>query len=80
MIRLHAAPDLQRQFFRDARDPSSPPYPRSGAMEHYLHIDQRFLRQFASLVYMTAGLPPRRKELAVLLWCNEETARNLYIY
>lgn len=29
---------------------------------------------------MTAGLPPRRRELAILLWCNEETARNIYIY
>ena len=29
---------------------------------------------------MTASLPPRRKEILGISWCNQETPHNIYIY
>ena len=53
---------------------------RQSAIGYYLHANQRFLRLLAVLVYMGSGLPPRRRELIGVSWCNQETARNLYVY
>ena len=49
-------------------------------MDSYLHANQRFLQLLAVLMIMTGGLPPRRKELLGISWCNQETPRNIYIY
>lgn len=51
--------------------------PRVGT---YFAHHETFLQLLAVLIYMTAGLPPRRKELLSIAWCNQEVARNLYIY
>ena len=53
--------------------------PRQSQINEYLLTVQRFLRLISVLIYWTSGLPPRRKELLGLAWCNHETARNLYI-
>ena len=29
---------------------------------------------------MTASLPPQRKKILSILWCNQETLHNIYIY
>ena len=53
---------------------------RPSRVQSYLHANQRFLRYLAILIYMGSGLPPRRKEITGLTWCNQETARNIYIH
>lgn len=52
---------------------------RESAANQYLLADQKFLRLMSVLIYWPSGLPPRRKELVGAAWCNNETARNLYI-
>ena len=32
------------------------------------------------LIYMSFDLSLRREKLAEIIWCNEETARNIYLY
>lgn len=49
-------------------------------MDIYLHANQRFLRLLAVLIYWISGLPPRRKELMGVSWCNQEFLRNFYLY
>ena len=53
--------------------------PRQSKVNEYLLTVQRFIRLIGVLIYWTSGLPPRRKELLGLSWCNHETARNIYI-
>ena len=49
-------------------------------INEYLHTNQVFLQLLAVLIYWISGLPPRRKELVGIRWCNEEIARNIYIH
>lgn len=49
-------------------------------LDDYLHANQRFLQLLAILIIMTAGLPPRRKELLGISWCNQEVPRNIFIH
>ena len=53
---------------------------RQSKANAYLLADQRFLRLLSVLMYWTSGLPPRRKELMGIAWCNQETARNVHIF
>ncbi len=81
--RLQVAPELRAQFFKPNAQISDEPSvlePRPVAISDYLHANQLFLRLLAPLIYMGSGLPPRRKELAGISWCNQETARNVYLY
>lgn len=52
---------------------------RASALNTYLLAEQQFLRLLALLIYWTSGLPPRRKELVGLMWCNQESPRNLFL-
>ena len=52
---------------------------RHAAVNSYFHANQQFLQQLAVLCYWGSGLPPRRKELVRIQWCNTEVARNIYI-
>ncbi|KAL9606927.1 MAG: hypothetical protein Q9167_008106, partial [Letrouitia subvulpina] len=85
--RLQADPGLISRFFKrpipNRSEPESsnskPLEVRQSAVNKYLSTSQQFLRQLGVLIYWSSGLPPRRKELAGVLWYNEETPRNLYI-
>lgn len=85
--RLHTDPDLVSRFFKQVRKdkigPNNPPTRplrvRQSAVNIYLHLHQRFLRLLAVLIYWSSGLPPRRKELAMVQWCNGESVRNIYL-
>lgn len=60
-------------------DTTSNPSVNKATFQAYLKFNHRFLRLLAVLIYMTAGLPPRREELMSLTWRNWDTARSLYI-
>lgn len=80
--RLQATPTLRRRFIKRANlgDEANTIEYRPSAVESYLHANQLFLRFLAVLIYMGSGLPPRRAELIGISWCNQETARNVYLY
>ena len=85
--RLQANDSLRAMFFKKATastpNATEPPgrsfQVRQGRVNGYLLAVQRFLRLLAVLLYWTSGLPPRRKELMGIAWCNQETARNVYV-
>ena len=68
-----ASPDRCTCFFDQDRRPRKP------AMS-YLRATQRFLSLLALLIYWSSVLPPRRKELAGIRWCNDMTPRNVYVH
>jgi len=74
--RVQASPSLTERFFRTSGEGK---LLRESAINHFLLADQKFLRLMSVLIYWTSGLPPRRKELVGAAWCNQESARNLYI-
>jgi len=85
--RVRADPKLASRFFKktasstvSSDDTPIPFLVRQSAVNDYLHTNQQFLRQLATLMYWGSGLPPRRKELVGISWCTQETARNLYIH
>jgi len=86
---LFIRPDLRRRFFLEEALPTSD----SGAEQQsqpvrinpaeaavYSHANKQFLQLLAVLIVMTAGLPPRRKELLGVSWCNDGNPRNVFIY
>ena len=87
---LFSQPDLRRRFFLA----EAPPTSESGAEQQqsqsvrinpaeaagYSHANKQFLQLLAVLIVMTAGLPPRRKELLGVSWCNDGNPRNVFIY
>ena len=81
--RLHSSTDLQGRFFHigssSSKSKSSELCPKQLVFRSYLHSNKLFLQNLAFLMYMTAGLPPRRKELTGLTWRNHEAPRNIYI-
>ena len=78
--------ELRQRYFKEQLVPN--PQAEQGQsilvdqvqLDIYLHANQRFLQLLAVLIIMTARLPPRRKELLGVSWCNQETLRNIYIY
>ena len=81
--RIRQDTTLQKRFFKTPKystDVSPEPQLRESRINEYLHANQLFLQLLAVLIYWTSGLPPRRKELIGIRWCNEETARNIYIH
>ncbi|KAL8794984.1 MAG: hypothetical protein Q9182_007576, partial [Xanthomendoza sp. 2 TL-2023] len=83
--RVKGDPVLTSRFIRSgATDPVewdiAPTFKlRRSAFNTYFHANQQFLQQLGVLIYWSAGLPPRRKELIQVQWCNTEVARNVYI-
>ena len=73
--RLQAVPSIRSRFFKGDSTAC-----RQSAGAQYHAANQRFLRCLAMLIYMTTGLPPRRKELIGISWVNQESARNIYLY
>ena len=69
-----ASLDRRTRFFDRANRP------RKSAMMSNLRATQRFLSLLALLIYWSSGLPPRRKELAGMRWCNDMTPRNVYVH
>ena len=77
---LHATPQLKRRFFTRPVEPSATSLcGKKAAINEYFRNNDRFLQLLAALIYMTAGLPPRRKELLGIRWCNQEIIRNIFI-
>ena len=76
--RLQKSTELQGQFFH-TDSTSSKLRPKQLVLRSYLHSNKLFLHHLAFLMYMTAGLPPRRKELTGMTWRNHEGPRNSYI-
>ena len=85
--RLQTSDSLRARFFETATIETSEVAAstrrsfrvRQSKVDGYLLAVQRFLRLLAVLLLWTSGLPPRRKELMGIAWCNQETARNVYI-
>ena len=86
---LYKRPELRRRFLLEEAIPD----PLAGAEQQsqpiridriqaaaYSHANQRFLQLLAVLIVMTAGLPPHRKELLSVSWCNDGNPRNVFIY
>lgn len=78
-LRFRTSTNLQEQFFHGLVSKSQGFRPKLNAFRSYMHSNQLFLQNLAFLIHMTAGLPPRQKELIGLTWCNQETPRNIYI-
>ena len=83
VTRLSRDQKLRRRFFQEGeraeRNTNEPVY-RHLEVSRYLYADKRFLQLLAILTVMTGGLPPRRKELLGICWCNREAPRNLYLH
>ena len=83
-------PELRQRFFKEQMlspsdaglraEPSQTAGLHLVQLDIYLHANQRFLQLLGVLIVMTAGLPPRRKELLGVSWCNQETPRNIFVY
>ena len=74
--RLHAILDLTVNFFKIVRDVK---LVREFVVNDYLLANQKFLRLMSMLIYWIFDLSSRRKKIADIAWCNNETARNLFI-